>query len=388
MQREPIFLSKENIFASVFIILYSFWVFYTHITSSQYFTLFDYESTSKVINSIILVLFLVSLILVYRVSIYSILDFIIIITFVISYLHSKTGLMLFAFTFLARHVRFSLVVKSFLCATLIGIIFVFLTYLFNLYSDSYLDLARNDTYRYLLGYRFPTFLPNYFFHISLCYLFIRKERITFSEIFVLALINYALYVYTDTRAVFYLINLLLFIILIIKWFGVDYKTVILGRLLKLFTINSFFIFGILAIYLQYKYDPNVLWLKNINSALSGRLSLGHQGIEQYGITLFGSFIEYVPILDADKFNTFFYIDSAYLQLLLTNGILMYVLVLIGYQRLGKIIKTKNDPYFGVVIIFLLFHSMTDPQLLAGEFNPFMLCIAYYGTANIKENLLK
>lgn len=388
MHSKSIFFTKEKLFASIFIILYSLWVFYTHITSSQYFTLFDYESTSKIINSIILIFFLVALVLVYRISIYSFLDLAIILIFIISYIHSKTGLMLFAFTFLSRHINFRLVVKSFLLATLAGIAFVFLTYLFNLYSDSYLDLARNDTFRYLLGYRFPTFLPNYFFHITLCYLFLRNIRITLLEIFILVAANYVLYIYTDTRAVFYLINLLLFVILITKWFGIDYKTVILGRVLKLFTINSFFIFGFIAIYLQYKYDPNVTWLKDINSALSGRLNLGHQGIEQYGITLFGSLIEYVPILDADKFNNFFYIDSAYLQLLLTNGLVIYALVLIGYYRLGKIIAEKNEPIFGIVIIFLLFHSMTDPQLLAGEFNPFMLCIAYYGTANIKENLLK
>lgn len=375
------------IYSVIFITLYSFWVFYTHVTNSQYFTNIDYEIASKIINGIIILLFVLSVILVYKISIYSVIDLAIIIIFAISYLYSQTGLMLFAFTYFARYVKFSSVVKAFLIATLLGILFVFITYVLNLYTGTSLDLARNDTYRYLLGYRFPTFLPNYFFHIVLCVVFLRGRNIKAYDLLIILILNFLLYVYTDTRAVFYLINLIIFCVLFFKIFRINYNTVYIGKVFRFLTIYSFLIFGLLALYLQFNYDPSVSWMNEMNSALSGRLKLGYHGIELYGVTLFGSYIEYVPILEANNNNPFFYIDSAYLQLLLTNGLLVYIIVLIGYYRLGKIVVNENQQYFGLVLIFLLLHSLTDPQLLAGEFNPFMLAIAYYGIGKIKYNVL-
>ncbi|WGE79228.1 hypothetical protein [Actinobacillus equuli] len=369
---------RYAIYVYVYLSLYFLWVFSSHISSSQYFILFDYEKYVKILNLSILLILTVFFVCVYRIDESIILDLALIFIFLISYFFSKTGLMLFFFTLFVRYIPFSLVVRTFLLATFCGMFFIYMTYCLDLYPESYLDLSRNSTERSILGYRFPTFLPNYFFHIVLCLIFLRKNNLGIFSLLFLYGINYLLYIYTDTRAVFYLVNSILFVYIFIVFFKINYQTLIIGYVFNFFTRNAFFIFGFIAIYLQIYFDPAIEWMRELNSALSGRLMLGHQGFEIYGIHLFGNFIEYIPMLEADTLSEFFYIDSAYMQLLLTNGLLLYVIVLMGFYKLGSKICECNKPYLGIVIIFLLAHSMTDPQLLSGEFNPFMLLIGYYG----------
>ncbi|KLU15988.1 hypothetical protein AFK69_07165 [Xenorhabdus sp. GDc328] len=62
--------------------------------------------------------------------------------------------------------------------------------------------------------------------------------------------------------------------------------------------------------------------------------------------------------------------------------------MLAYTKIGKDIIKRNDNYFGVVLIFIFIHSMTDPQLMSPEFNPFLLCLGYYGLGQYKDNLFK
>ena len=94
------------------------------------------------------------------------------------------------------------------------------------------------------------------------------------------------------------------------------------------------------------------------------------------------------MLEASKYNKFFYIDSAYVQLLLVHGVIIYILFAYAFTKIGKEIVKRDDKYFAIVILFLLAHSMTDPQLLSPEFNPFLLCLGYYGLTQYRDNLFK
>lgn len=380
---------NKSISTYVFLSAYFLWVFFIHISGSQYFTLFDGELLLKSFNAGVMFLLLAYVVLGYSFNKASFLDLLITVVFFIGYLHFKKGVLIYLFIMLCRNVPFLKVMKTFLLATLAGMSFVFFTYIFNLYPDTYLDLFREDgTYRYLLGYRFPTFLPNYYFHLVLCWFFLRKEKITILELVIILLVNYPIYVFTDTRAVFGLVILSCAAILFVKYSNINYSTLMLGRLYRLFTKYSFIIFATIAIYFQYTYDPSLEWMGKLNSMFSGRLALGHWGFELYGIQPFGSLVEFTTMLEANETNKFFYIDSAYVQLLLVYGVIIFILVCIGYTQIGKRIIKHNDKYFGFVLIFLFAHSVTDPQLMSPEFNPFLLCLGYYGLEKYRENLFK
>lgn len=383
------FTSNKNISIHVFLFAYFLWVFFIHISGSQYFTLFDGEYLLKLFNAGVMFLLLSYLIIGYSFNKATLLDLLITIVFFIGYLHFKKGILIYIFILLCRNVPFSKVMQAFLLATCAGMLFIFFTYIFNLYPETYLDLFREDgTYRHLLGYRFPTFLPNYYFHLVLCWFFIRKEKITFFELVLILLLNYSLYVFTDTKAAFGLVILSCIAILFVKYLKVNYSTLIFGGLYRLFTIYGFFIFAVVAIYFQYTYDSSFEWMARLNTMFSGRLALGHWGFELYGIQPFGSLVEFTTMLEANETNKFFYIDSAYAQLLIVYGAIIFILVCIGYIRIGSRIVKHNDKYFGLVLIILFAHSITDPQLMSPEFNPFLLCLGYYGLDKYRENLFR
>ena len=381
--------SNKRISTYLFLLAYFLWVFFIHISSSQYFTLFDGELLLKSFNVGVMFLLLIYVVIGYSFNKASFLDLLITVVFFIGYMHFKKGVLICLFIILCRNIPFSKVMKTFLLATFSGMLFIFFTYLFNLYPETYLNLFREDgTYRYLLGYRFPTFLPNYYFHLVLCWFFIRKEKVTFLELLVILLLNYPIYVFTDTKASFGLVILSCIAMLFVKYLKINYSTLMFGKLYKLFTKYSFIIFAAIAIYFQYTYNPELEWMGKLNTMFSGRLALGHWGYELYGIQPFGSFVEFTTMLEATETNKFFYIDSAYVQLLLVYGAIIFALVCIGYTRIGIRVVKHNDKYFGLVLILLFAHSITDPQLLSPEFNPFLLCLGYYGLNKYRENIFR
>ncbi|MDG2960979.1 hypothetical protein P7L91_09040 [Bisgaard Taxon 10/6] len=380
---------RNYISVCLFLVIYFVWVFAIHISRGQYFTQFNIDYILRNFNLVIICLLMCYFLLAYKINKVTILDVFFSIIFFISFLFSKSGILFFLFILASRNIPFRLVLKAFFVATITGMLFIYFTYLFDLYSDSYLDLFRTDgTYRYLLGYRFPTFMPNYFFHLVLCWVVIRKSRIAFVELGLIVLINFILYKYTDTRAVYYLINLVCLGTVLLKCFKVGYSTLILGKIFAFLTRYSFILFASLAIYLHYTYDPNLDWMVNLNTILSGRLELGKRGFDLYGMQFFGSKVEFITMLHAENAADFFYIDSAYVQLLLVFGIFIFSLIAIGYISIGKKIVARNDKYFALALIFLFLHSVTDPQLISPEFNPFLLCLGYYGLDKYRENLFK
>lgn len=368
---------------------YFLWVFFIHIDGSQYFTLYNQDiNLVRYFNVLVLILLMVYIIIGYRIDSSTKIDIVLFVIFFAGFLTFQRGALIFLFIVLARRLAFSSFIKIFILATLCGMGFVLVTYLFDLYPETDLNLFRGDgTYRYLLGYRFPTFMPNFYFHLLLCWVFLRKEKVNLCEVAIVLLINTALYHFTDTRAVFYLVNLLVVSVVITKY--IDYSTLIVGRIFKFFTKYSFPVFGFIACYFQYNYDPSIDYMSHLNSILSGRLYLGKMGFDLYEINLLGNDVEFVTLLEATLENkAFFYIDSAYVQLILVYGILLTALILFSYVKIGFDIVRNNDKYFGLVLIFLFVHSITDPQLLSPEFNPFLLCLGYYGMQKYKDNLFK
>ena len=144
--------SNKSISGYVFLLAYFLWVFFIHILGGQYFTLFDTNLLLKSFNACVMFLLLVYVVIGYSFNKASFLDLLITIVFFIGYMHFKKGVLIYLFIMLCRNIPFSKVIKTFLLATFAGMLFIFFTYLFNLYPESYLNLFREDgTYRYLLG---------------------------------------------------------------------------------------------------------------------------------------------------------------------------------------------------------------------------------------------
>lgn len=378
---------SQTVFSYLFCFSYILSIFILNISNSQFIvSIGGYSNDISNVKLVIYIFSLILFLLFYRFNKFTILDFILISLYLVSYYYHRMSIVFLVYFIFIKNVKFEYIVKSYIFAVLLGFTFVFFTYLFDLYPESLVDMYRTDgTYRNPLGYKFATYLPNMSLYVYLCWFFLRGKQFNIGDMLFIFILNFIIYFYTDTRTVFYLVNLFLFCAFLVKYKQVTYKTFILGRLASFITQYLFIILAGISIYLQCTYDPNIEWMDKLNKALSGRLYYGNKGFIEYGISLFGQKVEYADVLDFGE--SLFVIDSGFMKILIDYGLILFMAILYGYWVTSKKIVRKNNIYFGMVLVFSLLDVLINPHLLVMDSNPFFFFIAYYG-ANKDVNLFE
>jgi len=231
-------------------------------------------------------------------------------------------------------------------------------------------IQSNGRQRYALGFIYTTFLANYFFHALLMWLFLRRKCPNLLESIIILLINYAIYYFTNTRAVFYEVIVLVAVCWVMKAVRRLDKSI-----LRYVFLTVFIWCALLALGLQVYYDPSVAWMKKLNTLITSRLYFGHRAYIEYGFTLFGQKITWNS-LSATAGN-YFYVDSSYMNIAVNYGIVLLVALLVGFTALMCRYVKKNKKYCCVALAFLAIHSITDPQLLSIVCNPFLVLLGSF-----------
>ena len=231
--------------------------------------------------------------------------------------------------------------------------------------------------RHLLGFEWANTAPTLFFFIIMSYIFLRKERINLFEIIVIEAINAWLFIMTDTKLSFVLLTVALIYVFIMKFYWVNRVDKIKkNRWLVLAPA----VICILSILLHWLYrEGNVFW-DSLNTLLSGRLSLGYNAIDKYGITLFGTDIAWVGLgIGTPSGAIYNYVDCSYVQTLLSRGIIFLAIIIGAYTYVMYKAVKISDFYLQTVLLFVLLHSITEPRLFDISYNVFpMLAIGMWG----------
>lgn len=146
-----------------------------------------------------------------------------------------------------------------------------------------------------------------------------------------ALLNYALFRFTQSRTFFYLLMAIVAVLLVLKLFRCETKLSFIGKAMPLVYLSAF----ALSIILPYFFSETVL-----NSLFTGRLVHNKEFLDT-GITLLGN--------SALESLTF---DSSYLHMLLTKGVVFFAVfsgLLIHKCRKAKI-SNKNAVILGAVFL--------------------------------------
>lgn len=292
-------------------------------------------------------------------------------------------ILIYLFIFCSSFIPFEKIVKIHFYVLSGLVVLVFILYNIGLLKEiDYYNYIREGKVRHSLGYLYTTFMPNFFLHLVLMYAFIR-EKFRILELVVILLINQYLYEMTQTQAVYYYVLLLVFASFMYINFNL-YK--LLGNgIRKLALFISFSFFAVFPAYASYIYDPNKNWLYELNSILTGRLNLGNEGFEKYGLSLFGQPIEWIVLEKSVLLNEYFYVDSSSLNMLLNYGILLtFIILVLFYIASRRLIITNARPIFFIVVIILLLHSAFDPQFFELRYNPFLFLIGGLINPNREE----
>lgn len=228
--------------------------------------------------------------------------------------------------------------------------------------------------RFFLGFSWVTTAPILFLFMILEIVYLRRGRMRWTD---LLLAPVAVWLYWQTRTRMALLYSLLALAFFFVWSRLPALPALSERWrkwLKYLLVVLPWACALLSLVSALLYNGQGLW-NTADKLLSYRLSLAHEGLQNYGITLLGQPIRWIGnSLSETLTGIYNYVDNSYLQILLNNGVVFLVLILSAYSMiLWTAVENKNQTLIFIVMLILAF-SLTEPRLVNLFYNPFLLLV--------------
>lgn len=225
-------------------------------------------------------------------------------------------------------------------------------------------------WRSSLGFSYVSFPAQLCFYFILAYIVYRNDRLSYKELFGLFILNLYIYAKTVTTSPFYLAMLMILISLSKKILN---RNILSNKLIMLLISLTFLIAPLILVWICYM-APRSLFFK-LNDLTNGRLELSVNGIQTFGIHLFGRKIHFTTLDIFGKFSSNYnFIDSSYIQLIVIYGIVYTILILVLLTIMMLAIRKMGNEFLLIGMMIISIHSMFDPQLLVLWYSPFTLLI--------------
>ena len=231
--------------------------------------------------------------------------------------------------------------------------------------------ADRNVIRNLFGFSWAFHAPNLLLFVYLQFIYIKKSNIKLTHILIFWTLSIFFSYITKTRTPLILTIGASLIVMLVK------HSRRFGRIInkqQFFFKSLPFIAFAISLYFTLAYD-NTTVLNEINTILHNRLLLANNAYEKYGITFWGQEISWVgsQFLTETTFE-YNFVDNAYMQILIKNGIFVTAFTLIIYYiMLKKSLKTQ-DYYLTITLAVVIIYGMINPCLLDLTMNPFLLLI--------------
>lgn len=287
-----------------------------------------------------------------------------------------------AFAFSARHIEFKKIAKFALWVSIVCLLFIVVSSLIGIIPD-YLDKTTHPgVTRHYLGFLYCLYPPTILFNIEALYIYLRKEKITWAELAVCALLCYGIYKLCDARLNF-ILNLLMIVGIII----VRYRSKLPHFLNKIIIHLSsllpwmFIICGVISLFFSFGYHSNIAWMSRVNAALGNRLEYGRISYERYGLNAFGQIIEMrgsgLNGSGIREKGRYFYLDCIYVRFLQEYGIILSIILILALTIVMHRIYKKKKHYLLVIMTVLALHAVVDDLILHLYFNTFWIVCIYF-----------
>ena len=256
------------------------------------------------------------------------------------------------------------------------------------YSVGYNELERseiNGRVREYLNFVFVTFGAINFMNILFCtfYVFTEPDRagknggisqrktVPWPLIILMTAVTVWLYMVTDTSLPFAICMLFIVLYVIIVKFRIPF---IRNNLpCRILGAVFFPLMAYITYYVAKIYDSKVKWMSKLNSFTHKRLALSNQGLNTYGVHLFGTQIK--ENTDSTK-GTYFYLDSAYIKDMIYFGLIVFIMILLFYSVMLYASILENDRTLAIWLICIALYSMFNNLLLLPAENATLFGIWY------------
>lgn len=231
--------------------------------------------------------------------------------------------------------------------------------------------------RYSLGFAWASYAPNLFLFVSMQYMLLRRDKISWLELIVMEAINSFIFLQTDTKMSFLVLTVLVCVIGVNR--VVSVKQYLLQVKEKFFYLKKVYLIlpwvcAFFAVFLPLYRQESLFW-KIMNSGFSGRLEYGKNAIMNYGFSLLGQKIDMQGFSVLGKtYEVYNYVDSSYLQIAIRYGIVLLAFICVLYGAALLKMCQRRDGRFLLLLLVILFLCVEEPFLFDVSFNVFPVLI--------------
>lgn len=241
--------------------------------------------------------------------------------------------------------------------------------------------------RIAFGVVYPTDFSAHVFYLVFAYCYLRREKIKYIEIGVIAALGIFVYAFCDAR-----LNTICILLTagIMGYNRIRHVSAIKKG--KHYSMNSVFslllclsttLASMTMIVLTLLYSQNRKWTLFLDHILNNRLRLGKKGIDVYGFSIFGQQIHLIG--SGNRKTTppnYFFLDSSYLFVPLLYGILVLGILLLLFLIMSFRARKEKDWILLWLIALMSLQCIVEHHIMDISYN-----ILLWGTlANLERNV--
>lgn len=277
------------------------------------------------------------------------------------------------------NVDMKVVLRNYVVVAGILVVGVFLLSLVGIVPN--LQYNRAGVIRNSFGFIYPTDFASHCFYLFLAISYLLKDKFIWTRSLFGVSLSAFIIKYCDARL--NALSILLATVIFIYFYYSKEKK------LKIFALfpYSAVIFASIVTYLSYKFSWSNPFLVTVNKLITGRLALGRNAFDTFGVHLFGT--RNVQFIGSggktESVIGYNYVDSSYVQMLFTYGIVPVVLLIIIYVVASRK-QYKDGQYLLVAILSLIaFNCMIEAFWFVPTYNIFMFLLFTTNTFSKKES---
>ena len=367
----------ENLLVSIVV---SVVVFFNTIST----TMLDRTFFQVKVNFLFLVVLLLGLRFLYKMRVsykYLILSILLLLSGVLVYFQTnRLNFLVYSMLLvLLVNVDMKVVLRNYVVVAGILVVGVFLLSLVGIVPN--LQYNRAGVIRNSFGFIYPTDFASHCFYLFLAISYLLKDKFIWTRSLFGVLLSAFIIKYCDAR-----LNALSILLATVIFIYFYYSN---GKKLKIFALlpYSAVVFASVVTYLSYKFSWSNPFLVTVNKLITGRLALGRNAFDTFGVHLFGT--RNVQFIGSggktESVIGYNYVDSSYVQMLFTYGIVPVVLLIIIYVVASRK-QYKDGQYLLVAILSLIaFNCMIEAFWFVPTYNIFMFLLFTTNTFSKKES---
>lgn len=367
----------------LFFFAYGLYIF-IGIMNISFFQIYT-NNITKYINILCMLILLYNELLNKKICIKEIflLLFVLLLAFPVMIHNNGTLFIMILFIYCARSIDFRKIAKFSLLESILLLLLVIFSSKIGIITN-YIS-TEGGRIREYLGFRYALFSPMILFNITALELYLHKDKFSPFRYIILFILNYYVYIKTDSRLSFYLsILLILFIAILTRFPNFFKKKNVLCKIM----VFSFILCSIFSLVTTINYDYSNPYMSKLNEILGRRLYLGHISLDMYPINLLGHDTKYIgnglDMYGNKTSGTYFYVDCLYLNLLEKYGLIFTViLLLLLTYSLSNTLKEK-DYFLLVILTFFALHGIIDDLEIYIYYNTFWFIISKNFSKNLKS----